>query len=63
MNRVSSKDINKLQLEGLVKAGVFDVFEKDSNKWINVRNGNTKGEECGIYYDETVIGMAWTSHG
>ena len=32
MNRVSSKDINKLQLEGLVKAGVFDVFEKDRNK-------------------------------
>ena len=32
VNRVSSKDINKLQLEGLVKAGVFDVFEKDRNK-------------------------------
>ncbi len=32
MNRVNSKDINKLQLEGLVKAGVFDVFEKDRNK-------------------------------
>ncbi len=32
INRVNSKDINKLQLEGLVKAGVFDVFEKDRNK-------------------------------
>ena len=32
INRVNSKDINKLQLEGLVKAGVFDEFEKDRNK-------------------------------
>ncbi len=32
INRVNSKDINKLQLEGLAKAGVFDVFEKDRNK-------------------------------
>jgi len=32
IKRVNSKDINKLQLEGLVKAGVFDVFEKDRNK-------------------------------
>ena len=32
VNRVNSKDINKLQLEGLVKAGVFDEFEKDRNK-------------------------------
>ena len=30
--RVNPKDINKLQLEGLVKAGVFDEFEKDRNK-------------------------------
>ena len=30
--RVSTKDINKLQLEGLVKAGVFDEFDKDRNK-------------------------------
>ena len=32
ISRVNSKDINKLQLEGLVKAGVFDEFEKDRNK-------------------------------
>ena len=35
INRVNSKDINKLQLEGLVKAGVFDEFEKDRNKILN----------------------------
>ncbi len=32
INRVNSKDVNKLQLEGLTKAGVFDEFEKDRNK-------------------------------
>ena len=32
MNRVSSKDVNKLQLEGLTKAGVFDEFKHDRNK-------------------------------
>ncbi len=32
--RVNSKDVNKLQLEGLVKAGVFDEFDKDRNKII-----------------------------
>ena len=35
MNRVSSKDVNKLQLEGLTKAGVFDEFDLDRNKIIN----------------------------
>ena len=35
INRVSAKDVNKLQLEGLVKAGVFDEFEKDRNKILN----------------------------
>ena len=30
--RIDSKDVNKLQLEGLVKAGVFDEFDKDRNK-------------------------------
>ena len=33
--RVSSKDVNKLQLEGLVKSGVFDEFDKDRNKILN----------------------------
>ena len=32
ISRVDAKDVNKLQLEGLVKAGVFDVFETDRNK-------------------------------
>ncbi len=32
INRVSAKDVNKLQLEGLVKAGAFDEFDGDRNK-------------------------------
>ncbi len=32
ISRVDSKDVNKLQLEGLTKAGVFDEFEKDRSK-------------------------------
>ena len=32
INRVDTKDVNKLQLEGFVKAGVFDEFDKDRNK-------------------------------
>ena len=32
INRVDIKDVNKLQLEGLVKAGVFDEFDKDRKK-------------------------------
>tara|TARA_B100001121_G_scaffold309261_1_gene335566 strand:- start:546 stop:2762 length:2217 start_codon:yes stop_codon:yes gene_type:complete len=32
INRVNSRDINKLQLEGLTKAGVFDEFCSDRNK-------------------------------
>tara|TARA_B100000963_G_scaffold102537_1_gene88747 strand:- start:2140 stop:5556 length:3417 start_codon:yes stop_codon:yes gene_type:complete len=35
INRVSAKDVNKLQLEGLVKSGVFDEFEKDRGKILN----------------------------
>ena len=31
INRVNAKDVNKLQLEGLVKAGTFDEFDKDRN--------------------------------
>ena len=33
--RVDAKDINKLQLEGLVKSGVFDEFDLDRNKIVN----------------------------
>lgn len=32
INRTNPKDVNKLQLEGLTKAGVFDEFENDRNK-------------------------------
>ena len=35
INRVNAKDVNKLQLEGLVKAGVFDEFDKDRGKIFN----------------------------
>ncbi len=35
INRVSAKDVNKLQLEGLVKSGVFDEFDKDRAKIFN----------------------------
>jgi DNA polymerase-3 subunit alpha len=35
INRVDAKDVNKLQLEGLVKSGVFDQFGKDRNKILN----------------------------
>jgi len=35
INRVNAKDVNKLQLEGLVKSGVFDEFDKDRNKILN----------------------------
>ena len=35
IKRVDTKDVNKLQLEGLVKAGVFDEFDKDRNKILN----------------------------
>ncbi len=31
INRVNPKDINKLQLEGLIKAGAFDSIEKNRN--------------------------------
>ena len=32
INRVDPKDVNKLQLEGLTKAGAFDEFDTDRNK-------------------------------
>ena len=31
LNRVNPKDINKLQLDGLVKAGAFDGLENNRN--------------------------------
>ena len=35
INRVNARDVNKLQLEGLVKAGAFDEFDNDRNKILN----------------------------
>ena len=35
INRIDAKDVNKLQLEGLVKSGVFDKFDKDRSKILN----------------------------
>ena len=35
INRVNAKDVNKLQLEGLVKAGVFDEFDQNRFKILN----------------------------
>ncbi len=35
INRVNPKDINKLQLEGLVKAGAFDIINEDRGSLLN----------------------------
>ena len=35
INRVDAKDVNKLQLEGLVKSGAFDEFDENRNKILN----------------------------
>ena len=35
INRVNPKDINKLQLEGLVKAGAFDNLNKNRQSLFN----------------------------
>ncbi len=35
IKRVNSKDINKLQLEGLIKAGAFDCLDKNRSKLFN----------------------------
>jgi len=35
INRVDAKNVNKLQLEGFVKAGVFDEFDIDRSKILN----------------------------
>ena len=34
ISRVNPKDVNKLQLEGLVKAGAFDKLDENSNKFL-----------------------------
>ena len=35
INRINIKDVNKLQLEGLVKSGAFDKFDEDRGKILN----------------------------
>ena len=35
IERIDSKDVNKLQLEGLVKSGVFDKFDTNRSKILN----------------------------
>ena len=35
LEELNHKDINKLQLEGLTKSGVFDEFDPDRNKILN----------------------------
>ena len=46
INRVDSKDVNKLQLEGLTKAGVFDEFDKDRCKILtSIPNNYSKNKK------------------
>ena len=40
INRVNPKDINKLQLEGLVKAGAFDKLNSNRQALYNSIPGN-----------------------
>ena len=35
IKRVNPKDINKLQLEGLVKSGAFDKLKKIEREYLN----------------------------
>ena len=35
IKRADAKDVNKLQLEGLVKSGAFDEFDTNRNKILN----------------------------
>ena len=45
LNRINPKNINKLQLEGLVKAGAFDVFSKNRQSlFISIPNLITKSK-------------------
>ena len=36
INRTNPKDINKLQLEGLVKAGAFDSFNNNRKSFMRI---------------------------
>ncbi len=65
INRVNPKDINKLQLEGLVKAGVFDEFDTDRNKLLTsipkiiqkIKNINDdkKNQQSNLFDDQDTL--------
>ena len=65
MKRINPKDVNKLQLEGLVKAGVFDEFDKDRNKILvsipkiiqNIKNINEdkESQQTNLFMDNDQI--------
>ena len=47
INRVDAKDVNKLQLEGLVKSGVFDEFDNDRSVIIGYKLALSLGVDIG----------------
>ena len=65
MKRTNPKDVNKLQLEGLVKAGVFDEFDKNRNKILvsipkiiqNIKNINDdkESQQTNLFMDNDQI--------
>ena len=66
INRVNAKDVNKLQLEGLVKSGVFDEFDTDRGKILNsipkmiqqIKNVNEdkKNNQSSLFDSKQIIG-------
>ncbi len=62
INRVDSKDVNKLQLEGLTKAGVFDEFDLDRCKiftniskiiaQIKLNNDDKKNNQSSLFSED-----------
>ena len=66
IQRVDAKDVNKLQLEGLTKAGVFDEFDTDRGKILNsipkmiqqIKNVNEdkKNNQSSLFDSKQIIG-------
>ena len=66
IQRVDAKDVNKLQLEGLTKAGVFDEFDTDRGKILNsipkmiqqIKNVNEdkKNNQSSLFDNKQIIG-------
>ncbi len=66
IERVDNKDVNKLQLEGLTKAGVFDEFDTDRAKIFNsipkmiqqIKNVNEdkKNNQSSLFDSKQIIG-------